>query len=125
MTTIQPHELGVNPTADTFGTLPSALPSAQQVPWGAVPQSVTTTLQERGARYGKFPDHANITWALKGAMQATPKWARLAADQKEALDMIAHKIGRILNGDPDYADSWHDIAGYAELVCNRLNGNPV
>ena len=43
-------------------------------------------------------------------------------DQKEALFMIAHKIGRIINGDPDYADSWIDIAGYAKLVGDRLNG---
>lgn len=34
--------------------------------------------------------------------------------------MIAHKIGRILNGDPNYADSWIDIAGYAKLVADRL-----
>jgi len=46
----------------------------------------------------------------------------LAHDQQEALDMICHKIGRILNGDPDYADNWHDIAGYAQLVADRLNG---
>ena len=36
--------------------------------------------------------------------------------------MIAHKIGRILNGDPNYADSWVDIAGYAQLVANELEG---
>jgi hypothetical protein len=41
-------------------------------------------------------------------------------DQREALDMIAHKIGRILNGDPNYADSWHDLEGYARLVEQRL-----
>ena len=35
--------------------------------------------------------------------------------------MIFHKIGRIVNGDPNYADSWHDIAGYAKLVEDRLN----
>ena len=46
----------------------------------------------------------------------------LKADQQEALDMIAHKIGRIINGDPDYADSWDDIAGYAKLVGDRLRG---
>ena len=34
--------------------------------------------------------------------------------------MIAHKIGRIINGDPDYDDSWADIAGYAKLVSDRL-----
>jgi hypothetical protein len=37
--------------------------------------------------------------------------------------MIAHKIGRIVNGDPRYADSWVDIAGYAKLVADRLEGD--
>lgn len=36
--------------------------------------------------------------------------------------MIAHKLGRIINGDPNYSDSWHDIAGYAKLVADRLDG---
>ncbi len=47
---------------------------------------------------------------------------KLDADQMEALEMIMHKIGRIINGDADYDDSWRDIAGYAMLVCDRLNG---
>jgi hypothetical protein len=50
---------------------------------------------------------------------------RIAADQIEALDMICHKIGRILNGDPNYADSWVDIAGYAKLVADRLEKHTV
>jgi hypothetical protein len=44
----------------------------------------------------------------------------LASDQKEALDMIVHKIARILNGNPNVHDHWHDIAGYATLIANRL-----
>lgn len=44
----------------------------------------------------------------------------LKPDQRECLEMIAHKIGRILNGDPHYEDSWRDIAGYATLVADRL-----
>ena len=83
---------------------------------------VDATLAERGARYGDFPGHAKITQGLKQVMQASPNWDKLADDQKEALDMTAHKIGRILNGDPDYADSWHDIIGYTRLVEVRLNG---
>lgn len=81
-------------------------------------------LAERGARYGVFKDHAAITQDLKQSMRsfATMKGTRLAPDQQEALDMIAHKLGRILNGDPDYADSWADIAGYARLVADRLEG---
>lgn len=43
-------------------------------------------------------------------------------DMVEALEMIAHKVGRILNGDPAYSDSWVDIAGYAKLVADRLDG---
>ena len=57
---------------------------------------------------------------LKKVMQAEPKWAQLAAHQKETLEMIAHKIGRILNGDPNYHDSWHDIVGYAKLTADEL-----
>ena len=79
-------------------------------------------LDERGARYGKFKDHADISQLIKGLLQSRPGWNRLKHDQKESLEMIAHKIARILNGDPDYADSWVDIAGYAQLVADRLQG---
>lgn len=81
---------------------------------------IAQTLEERGKRYGKFTSHAKITQELKQVL--FPYSVRLAPDQTEALDMICHKIGRILNGDPNYADSWHDIAGYAQLVADRLNG---
>ena len=61
-----------------------------------------------------------MTQRLKTTMVGSDKWHLLAPDQKEALEMIAHKIGRILNGDPNYHDSWHDIVGYAKLVADRL-----
>lgn len=82
---------------------------------------ITKTLQERGSRYGAFTGHADITQSLKAAMVAAPKWSHLANDQKEALEMIQHKIGRILNGDPNFHDRWHDIVGYAKLVADRLD----
>lgn len=78
--------------------------------------TIDKTLAERGARYGEFTVHAEITQALKRTMQATPKWPSMRDDQREALEMIQHKIGRILNGDPDYIDSWTDIVGYTRLV---------
>lgn len=82
--------------------------------------NIDSTLDERGNRYGDFEDHAFITQDLKAVMQETPNWDALKADQKEALEMTAHKIGRILNGDPNYIDSWHDIIGYIRLVEQRL-----
>lgn len=84
---------------------------------------VDDTLNERGSRYGVFTGHAAIVQDLKSVLHKTPSWETLAPDQKEALDMIVHKMGRILNGDPNYADSWHDIAGYAKLVDDRLQKN--
>ena len=85
---------------------------------------VNEILAERGKRYGVFKDHAQIAQRLKMTMQVNG-WDRLAADQREALEMIQHKVARILNGDPDYSDSWTDIAGYATLVAKRLEGNAV
>jgi hypothetical protein len=85
---------------------------------------ITATLDERGKRYGKFADHARISQTLKGYIrsQYADKWESLTYDQREALDMIFHKIARVLNGDPNYADSWIDIAGYAQLVADKLEG---
>ena len=84
---------------------------------------IQATLDERGTRYGDFMGHAEITMELKNviSLYVIQRNKKLEYDQQEALDMICHKIGRIINGDPDYADSWHDIAGYAQLVANRLN----
>ena len=89
--------------------------------------SIDTVLAERGSRYGKFLNHAAITQTYKQQTSALleVRGKVLAADQQEALDMIFHKIGRIINGDPDYADSWVDIAGYAKLVADRLEGKSV
>lgn len=83
---------------------------------------VSALIAERGTRYGEFLSHARITQAFKltCADYLRRSSNTLAADQTEALDMIFHKIGRIINGDPNYADSWIDIAGYAKLVSDRL-----
>lgn len=82
-------------------------------------------LEERGAQYGAFVTHAQITQTLKRTSRQFSSeigGAALSDDMVEALDMIFHKIGRILNGNPAYSDSWHDIAGYAKLVGDRLDG---
>ena len=79
-------------------------------------------ITERGSRYGKFKDGAEIMQELKDVMRGVDGWHNLTPSQREALDMIQHKIGRILNGDPTYDDSWKDIAGYATLIVNELNG---
>jgi hypothetical protein len=94
----------------------------------AVPEPATKiehTLIERGKRYGDFTDHAVICQGIKAAMRATgngtcpTNWADLTDVQKQALEVIADKIARILSGDPEYKDNWHDIQGYAKLAEDR------
>lgn len=86
--------------------------------------NVDSVLDERGARYGKFIGHATVAQDLKQVIHSAlvERSKHLAADQQEALEMICHKIARIVNGDPNYSDSWIDIAGYAKLVADRLDG---
>ena len=91
----------------------------------AIP-SIDSTLANRGELYGKFKTHAIVTQHIKDVMHQSPNWfTKLSESQRESLEMIAHKIGRILNGDPNYHDSWHDIVGYAKLVADELVGKEV
>ena len=80
-------------------------------------------LDERAVRYGAFPNHATISQSLKSALfSVRPDVSQhlLTNTQQEALEMICHKMARIVNGDPDYRDNWDDIAGYATLVSDEL-----
>ena len=91
--------------------------------------SVDNTLAERGARYGDFTDHAELAQELQDIMRGFRKlgpqgqivnpWAKLDSVKRQALTVIADKIARILSGDPDYTDNWHDIQGYAKLAEDR------
>ena len=82
--------------------------------------NVDKTLDGRGNEHGKFESHAAISQRLKGVMHKTIGFMDLPYDMQEALDMIQHKIARVLNGNPEHIDSWHDIQGYARLVERRL-----
>lgn len=82
--------------------------------------SVDKTLEERGARYGQFIDHATIAQGIQEVLQEAPNYWRLQPDVRQMMVVISDKLARILNGDPEYTDNFHDIQGYARLVENRL-----
>lgn len=77
-------------------------------------------LTERGKHYGEFLTNSAIAQNLKKTLRESPNWPALSFDKREALELIATKLARILNGDPKYIDSWRDIAGYVHLVINQL-----
>jgi len=72
-------------------------------------------LSERSETHGDFKQHAYYTQTMKGLI---PPVTELNDRQLEALEMIMHKIGRILAGNPNHQDHWDDIAGYATLGSN-------
>ena len=86
---------------------------------------IEETLTERHDTYGYFIYLARVSQRLKKVLynELAARKKDLAPDQIEALEMILHKIARIVNGDEDHIDSWHDISGYATLVADRLKGN--
>lgn len=83
-------------------------------------KTIFETLEAREEKYGSFTSLAETAQFIKDAIKSGKNYNDLDTDMKETLDMLAHKIARILNGDPFYIDSWHDIAGYATLVEERL-----
>jgi hypothetical protein len=89
--------------------------------------SVNTILQERALQYGTFASLAKTAQEFKSVLyrELGSRNKRLADDQAESLDMILHKIARIINGNADHVDSWADIAGYATLVAERLQGRTL
>jgi hypothetical protein len=75
-------------------------------------ESILTT---REATHGNFREVARVAQDLKGTITQSPGYVALNPAQREALDMITTKIGRILSGNPKFKDHWVDIAGYAKL----------
>jgi hypothetical protein len=75
--------------------------------------AVAKLLAARQKTHGDFAEMAAISRALKAVI--ADRAARLSPTQHEALDQIAVKLARIVCGDPNHADHWSDIAGYARL----------
>jgi len=86
--------------------------------------TVDAILDSRAKDYGAFADNARLAQALKRTMadHADEMGSLFADEQWEALEMIATKMSRIVNGNPDKIDNWDDIAGYAKLVADKLRG---
>ena len=83
------------------------------------------SLNERAATHGFFAVNSRIAQQLKDLIRNQDNYEKLTYAQRESLDMIMHKISRILSGDPKFIDSWRDIAGYAQLVVDDLHNDPT
>ncbi|MEN9905775.1 MAG: Brucella phage Pr [Pseudomonadota bacterium] len=82
---------------------------------------MTSIIDERETTHGPFMTTAAKAQQIKDALRGGVNWDMMDDIQREALEMIASKIGRILAGNHDEIDHWRDIAGYAELVVRELD----
>jgi len=87
-----------------------------------VSDEIRETLNQRGANYGLFMDNAKISEQLYKIVREAPGWAEFEPDQKVATWIIFQKLARALSGRAQYDDNWRDIAGYAQLIVDRING---
>ena len=78
------------------------------------------TLKERKETYGDYSQIAITSQNLKYILNTSSPFKHLLESKKESIEMILHKIARIVHGDPNHIDNWHDIAGYATLIENEI-----
>ena len=93
---------------------------------------VEETLRQRNSVHGNFDSNARCSQDIKriinehlGMRVRREGTLPLNDVQLEALDLIATKISRIVSGNANHTDHWHDIQGYAALAektCNPVNG---
>jgi len=92
---------------------------------------INATLNERNQTHGDFAENARISQALKTIMRTSLGWENLPDAQKEALDVTALKISRILSGQNMFPDHWLDGSGYftlGERACDdgaHRSQNPI
>ena len=85
-------------------------------------KTIEATLAERQAQYGCFEDVARTTGKIMEALSEfrVNGLNDLPYPHRMALYMIASKMARIVNGDFNHKDSWHDIGGYSKLIEDLL-----
>ena len=81
-------------------------------------------LKERGNDYGEFSDIAELSQNIEQALSGAGNLRNAPAYVREAMKMVVHKMCRIACGNPLHHDSWRDIAGYATLAADRIDGTP-
>jgi hypothetical protein len=82
--------------------------------------NVEDIINERQKTHGDFKAHAGLSQSLKMACESHSGYRELSPVQREAINMILHKIARAIVGNANHVDHWDDIQGYAKLASNEL-----
>jgi len=79
----------------------------------------------RDHQHGGLESVGIVSQQIKSSMREGVNWKTnsLHPAAKESLDMIAHKIARVLSGNnPHDSQHWEDIAGYATAFMRTRSG---
>lgn len=84
---------------------------------------VRETLAARGKTHGDWGKQAFLAQKLKLALLGEDFYkSNMTSQMQEGVEMICVKLSRIITGDPAEIDHWRDIAGYATLVADAIEG---
>jgi TRAP-type mannitol/chloroaromatic compound transport system substrate-binding protein len=76
---------------------------------------IENLLNERAKTHGDFNVTAKVAQDLKHVLRMSPTWHKKTDVQREALDMMASKLARMVAGDSDFPDHRDDFDGYERL----------
>ncbi len=83
--------------------------------------SINETLNERQGTHGEFSENVRVIRQFEMIAKGEKGYKRLSPIQQEVFHMIFIKMARILTGDPNHIDDWHDISGYSTLAERELS----
>lgn len=81
---------------------------------------MTKITETRNKIHGSFSENARVSQHIKDLMRSCAGYSKLTNVQREAVDMIALKLSRIISGKASVADHWVDIGGYADLAVQEI-----
>ena len=84
-------------------------------------KQIVDIINEREGTHGSFEIVSFVASGIKSCYRAGANYDNLTIAQREALDMIAVKLSRIVCGNGKHEDHWDDIGGYAELGSRSCN----
>lgn len=112
-TELELSELALSYIDRIYGGVITSISEPEESKTSSLTSHLTDT---RKQSHGKIQDVGEVSQKLKAITHTSKNWETMSNSQREALDLIVHKMARILVGDPDFKDHWDDIAGYASIA---------
>lgn len=79
------------------------------------------SLRDDVAANGEFTDTSAMAQAIKMLLRRGANWDKLPPEAKEALELAATSVARILNGDAGDARHWNTIAAALRARAKSLD----